>query len=165
MIALSIGQTISSGPVAGDRRLHLAAGVDDLDRERVAELGQRDLGALAEAVVGGDEEEDAHCGEGRGAGAGYSSEGAGARRDTGLEPQLPHDRDRSGAAQHEARPKPARVLTLGAGATSSRARAIASSTPRSSLRSSGPLPRDSGWRRICSTWLSGSRSLVRASGA
>ena len=44
--------------MALDRDLHRLPGLHDLDLDVVAELGQRDLRALAEAVVGGDEEED-----------------------------------------------------------------------------------------------------------
>ncbi len=58
IIVLSIGQTISCGPVLVDRRLHRGGRVDDRDRHLVAQLGQRDPRALAEAVVGRDEEED-----------------------------------------------------------------------------------------------------------
>src|SRR5262249_9268945 len=42
----------------GDRRFHLMPGADDLDRHVVPELRERDVRALAEAVVGTDQEED-----------------------------------------------------------------------------------------------------------
>ena len=58
------------GPVLGHRGLHLGARAHDLHRNAVAELGQRDLDALAEAVVGGDEEEDSQARERRGRRAG-----------------------------------------------------------------------------------------------
>jgi hypothetical protein len=48
------------GSMPRDGRLHRRSRVDHLDRHVVPELGERDPGALAEAVVGGGEEEDAH---------------------------------------------------------------------------------------------------------
>ena len=58
IIVLSIGQTISSGRCALDRRLDRGGRVHDRDGDLVAELGQRDQRALAEAVVRRREEED-----------------------------------------------------------------------------------------------------------
>ena len=46
------------GRVPGDGGLHRRAVLHHRDLDRVAELGERDLRPLAEAVVGGDEEED-----------------------------------------------------------------------------------------------------------
>ena len=60
MIVFSIGQTISSGRWRATAASIARGRVDDGDVDVVAELGERDLRALAEAVVGGDEEEDAH---------------------------------------------------------------------------------------------------------
>ena len=45
-------------PVLADRRLHRGGRVDHRDRHLVAELGQRDPGALAEAVVRRHQEQD-----------------------------------------------------------------------------------------------------------
>jgi hypothetical protein len=47
------------GLVRRDGRLHRLRRVDDGDRDLVPELGQRDPGALAEAVVGRDQEQHA----------------------------------------------------------------------------------------------------------
>jgi hypothetical protein len=47
-----------------DGRLHRRRRVDDLDGDVVAELGERDIRALAQAVVSGDEEEDARADRG-----------------------------------------------------------------------------------------------------
>ena len=41
-----------------DRGLHLGGPVDHRDRDLMTELGELDLGALAEAVVRGDQEQD-----------------------------------------------------------------------------------------------------------
>ena len=61
MIVLSIGQTISSGRWRATAASIAAPESHDLDGDVVAELGERDEGALAEAVVRRDEEQDAHC--------------------------------------------------------------------------------------------------------
>ena len=59
MIVLSIGQTTSSGSWRATAASIAGAGVDDLDGDAVAQLGQRDERALAEAVVRGRDEQDA----------------------------------------------------------------------------------------------------------
>jgi hypothetical protein len=55
------------GRVRRDRRLHLVPGADNLDRHIVPQLGQRDVRALAEAVMRRDEEKDLQSIVGRGA--------------------------------------------------------------------------------------------------
>ena len=60
MSFLRIGQTISSGLCAATAASIVRARVDHRHLDVVPELGERDPRALAEAVVGGDEEEDAH---------------------------------------------------------------------------------------------------------
>ena len=57
------------GVPAGDGGLHLEGGGDDGDGDLMTQLGEGDLGSLAEAVVGGDEEEDAHAGVTRSGGS------------------------------------------------------------------------------------------------
>ena len=59
MSVLSIGQTMRSGPVVRHRRLYRRGGVDDGDRDVVAEVDERDAGALAQAVVRRDQEQHA----------------------------------------------------------------------------------------------------------
>ena len=63
MSFLSIGHDDEVGPVRRDGRLHRRARVDHRHLDVVPELGERDPRALAEAVVGGGEEEDAHSSE------------------------------------------------------------------------------------------------------
>ena len=58
MSFLSIGHTISSGRCSATAASIAAAESTTATVDVVAELGQRDPGALAEAVVRGDEEED-----------------------------------------------------------------------------------------------------------
>ena len=58
MNVLSIGQTISSGRWRSAAASIGRARVDDVDGDVVPELGERDERALAEAVVGGDDEQD-----------------------------------------------------------------------------------------------------------
>ena len=56
------------GMMTGCGGFHLEAGLHDRDVDLVPQLGERDLRALAETVVGGDEEQDSHTGKTLGGG-------------------------------------------------------------------------------------------------
>ena len=86
------------GPVAGDGGLHLEPGRDHRDGDLVALLAERDLRALAQAVVSGDEEQDAHQEDRRQPAAPYSV-GASTRASRGTHGRRVQGPDRGRAGE------------------------------------------------------------------